>query len=240
MGRRKKGRHSTEEEDANTDAENVHTVTGRSHTRNSSTRGATIRKVTKKANLQGKISPSRFPYSQERSRSRVLPRSKNIFAKEWGSTFSGPGGHIDDWAFAENRQEIFPSSSNGTANENREELDPNRNSISFFLSDYLDPVILFDVYDLEKFCQDINLKTLEAGIGPAGCRRASWIDDRQFSREKCGGYTREYHNPLTASRLYQVLKRPVSSYLALLGRSEVDQNHKRRVATPSYPTQTDV
>ncbi|KAF2181077.1 hypothetical protein K469DRAFT_590492 [Zopfia rhizophila CBS 207.26] len=83
------------------------------------------------------------------------------------------------------------------------------NNLGTFLQDYEDSVPSCKVEEVEEFCQDTHLDVLKSGDGTAD-RRTAWLDDRSFPRLETNskGYVRKYQNPLTATKLCQLLKEP--------------------------------
>ncbi len=63
--------------------------------------------------------------------------------------------------------------------------------------------------EVERYCHGANFQALEAGIGDAGERRASWVDDRNSPHLTGKGNARRCDNPLTATGLLRYLKQPV-------------------------------
>jgi hypothetical protein len=75
--------------------------------------------------------------------------------------------------------------------------------IELFLQDIEDSD-LDKVEELKAFVAPVTLDDLKQGIGPAGYRCGAWLDERSIASQ-----TREHKNPLTATRLYNLLKIPV-------------------------------
>jgi hypothetical protein len=67
---------------------------------------------------------------------------------------------------------------------------------------------LHRVDKVEDFCFGATLEALQAEKGEASKRLVAWLDERSSAVGK--EYARAYRGPLTAARLYQDLKRPVS------------------------------
>jgi hypothetical protein len=67
---------------------------------------------------------------------------------------------------------------------------------------------LHRVDKVEDFCFGATLEALQAEKGEASKRLVAWLDERSSAVGK--EYARAYRGPLTAARLYQELKRPVS------------------------------
>lgn len=83
----------------------------------------------------------------------------------------------------------------------------------------------FQFDEVEQFCLGASLEHLVSGLGPSGSLRGAWLDDRG---SKGNGEVREYCDPITATSLYRLLKRPVSTKLittvaSLNSRAEVQR-----------------
>ena len=65
---------------------------------------------------------------------------------------------------------------------------------------------------VKRHCEKVSLKDVEDGVGEAGTRKASWIDDRNtedLDAVDVGGNSRQCRNWLTATELLKYLKEPV-------------------------------
>jgi hypothetical protein len=72
---------------------------------------------------------------------------------------------------------------------------------------------------VEEFCFGATLEDLQAEKGEASKRLIAWLDERMSAMGN--EYARAYRGPLTAVRLYQELKRPVSYSNSVLHLSPV-------------------
>ena len=70
--------------------------------------------------------------------------------------------------------------------------------------------------EVERYCEGVSLKNLEAGVGEAGTRRAAWLDDRNSPDLTGSGNARLCDNPLTATGLLKYLKQTVGTRSELL------------------------
>ncbi|KAE9993018.1 hypothetical protein EG327_006800 [Venturia inaequalis] len=142
----------------------------------------------------------------------LLQRPRDLFAKEWDPHLSRPGpGPLDDDLFVDSSRQRFlenQSLSRSTSTtEDSVDADPDGNGISILLRDFDDPMALIHVNQVEEFCQNVSLEALESGAElTAGYRRASWVDERQLSQGRDS--VRKHANPLTATALYRILRRP--------------------------------
>jgi len=122
--------------------------------------------------------------------------SPNLFSKEWGQCLTedrDPQTDPDyDISFVKRKRAL---GADGTG-------------INIFLRD-VDDSALCQIDEVEEFCPNTNLRALESGKGSSGCRRVAWLDDRNFSQNKVRGDVRQYCNPLTATKLYHLLNKPV-------------------------------
>jgi hypothetical protein len=65
---------------------------------------------------------------------------------------------------------------------------------------------------VKRYCEKVSLRDIEDGVGEAGTRKASWIDDRNtedLDAVDVGGNSRLCKNWLTATELLRYLKGPV-------------------------------
>jgi hypothetical protein len=149
----------------------------------------------------------------------LLPRSRELFAKEWDVKFLKYQKINEDQSFVSTRRKLFSEDREDDANQTSEQEGTkaiekkilNGDGIRIFLNDFDEPMGLVQGDEVEDFCQDASLEDLISGTGDgdAGVRRAAWIDDRQFSEDKKGGNVREHKNPLTATSLYRDLVKSV-------------------------------
>jgi hypothetical protein len=152
----------------------------------------------------------------------ALPRSRDVFAKEWDLLFSGPRNINDDQFFVDRRRELFLAdqtlNDDNLQEESRLRANADKNGIKILLRDFDDSVALIQVNHVEKFCEDVSLEALASGLeAVAGNRKAAWVDDRQMPHPGTGKLVREHHNPLTATSFYRLLKRPVRTTLKFSG-----------------------
>jgi hypothetical protein len=156
-----------------------------------------------------------LPSPEEVWPQELLPRSRNLFAKEWNSTFFQERDNHDNLSFVEERRKLFTKdrleNPEDFLNEIVREDAPGENSIETFFGDFDDAMALVQVDEVKEFCRNVSLKSLRLGDDPAGYKRASWVDDRYFSRKEKEWIAREHENPLTATSLYRVLGEKVRS-----------------------------
>ena len=65
---------------------------------------------------------------------------------------------------------------------------------------------------VKRHCEKVSLKDVEEGVGEAGTRKASWVDDRNtedLDAVDVGGNSRQCRNWLTATELLRYLNEPV-------------------------------
>lgn len=119
----------------------------------------------------------------------------DCYAKEWSPRFSKDQNFKDDESWVDIKRKL-----NAVGDD-----------FGIFLEDVEGSVPCFQVKEVQEFCQGIRLEDLVAGAGTAGQRRGAWLDDRC---SVCVTYNpsapiRDYGNPLTATSLYQFLKKKV-------------------------------
>jgi hypothetical protein len=164
--------------------------------------------------LEMKTLSSTLLSSVNGSRQDTLPRSQDLFAKEWDPLFSKPRKPNDGRPFVERRREAALANQaltdGNTLLESDQSLHSDHNSVHIFHPD-LDPsTSVLEVNDVERSYQNTSLPVLQSGNLPTGEKRAAWVDDRQLSNSENGKLVREHNNPLTATALYHLLKKPVS------------------------------
>ena len=98
-------------------------------------------------------------------------------------------------------------------------------TLEIFLQDYEDSSLDDKVEDVRDFCKGASLEELKAGQGASGLQHTAWLDDRSCPTTDGIPGTREYKNPLTATRLYDLLSLRVSdkSYLLPSGNLKLIQ-----------------
>jgi hypothetical protein len=118
----------------------------------------------------------------------------DCYKKYWDPVFSTDRNFKEDEPYVEYKRGI---------NADGDDFD-------IFLQDSEDSVPSSKVGEVKELCQDARLDDLKKGTGTAGTRRGAWLDDRScpsmMSSSRC---IRKYHNPLTATGLYQLLKESV-------------------------------
>lgn len=119
----------------------------------------------------------------------------DCYAKEWSPLFSTYQNYEESRFYVEERRGL-----GGDADD-----------LNIFLQEFEElrrgPSYLIE--EFQEFCQGACLDDLKLGVGPAGERRAAWVDDRKWSPEPSREFVREYENPLTATDLFGILKAPV-------------------------------
>ena len=126
----------------------------------------------------------------------------NWCAKEWDPIFFTKRGFIDYESYVERIRRLDTEGSN----------------LSIFLQDYEDSVPSCKVGEVEEFCEDACVDDIKSDNGIADQLRLAWFDQRIVPRfgmksEVC---VRKCQNPLTARRLYQLLKEPVWNDIVVL------------------------
>jgi hypothetical protein len=114
---------------------------------------------------------------------------RSCYAKHWDPAFSTDRAFNEDWtcSFVDLKRKL------GAAGE----------GIELFLQDIEDSD-LDKVEELKAFVAPVTLDDLQQGAGSAGQRLGAWLDERSLTSGM-----REHKNPLTATRLYNLLKIPV-------------------------------
>ena len=124
--------------------------------------------------------------------------NSNYYKKEWDPEFLADRNFKEDESYVEYKRGI---------NADGDDFD-------IFLRDSEDSVPCCKVEEVREFCQDACLDDLKKGARKAGTRRGAWLDDRScpglMGSSRC---VRKYHNPLTATGLYRLLKEPVRDEL---------------------------
>lgn len=131
-------------------------------------------------------------------------------AKRWKPEFSTNRRPKEDCSYVKYRRELVREIGVSTENDDGEPDD-----LDIFLTDFEDELSSLApscaVEEVREFCQNPSLEDLKSGAGPAGHRRAAWLDDRSRLSLRGGGGVRTYENPLTATGLHRILERPVRS-----------------------------
>ncbi len=95
------------------------------------------------------------------------------------------------------------------AAEKRKQISSFQDKVTSFLKDSKDLGFPSEADGLKKYCKDIRLKDIEAGVGEAGKRRAFWIDDRQSDNLAGCGKPRLSNGWKTATEALTCLERRV-------------------------------
>jgi hypothetical protein len=97
-----------------------------------------------------------------------------------------------------------------SAVEARKSIGDVADKLTIFLQIFEEQVCPCDADEVKRYCKDVSLEDVEAGIGEAGERRNAWLDDRNSPDLKAGsGKVRLCNNPFTATGLLRYLKQPV-------------------------------
>jgi hypothetical protein len=92
--------------------------------------------------------------------------------------------------------------------DDRKKMNADGDFLDIFFRDSDKTASLCEVEVLADFCRGMSLEEVVSCLGTAGHRRAVWLDDRENNPDLEGsGDARQYGNPLTASGLYQSLKK---------------------------------
>jgi hypothetical protein len=179
------------------------------------------RKETKHKDLEQHLSIATSPPSLEEAEPQEpLPRTRNLFTKEWDPIFFQERDNHDNLSFVEEMRRLFTNdrlkNPEKYLNEIVQDDAPNENGIEIFFCDFDDAMVLVQVDEAREFCRNVSLKGLRLGDGLAGYERASWVDDRCFSQKEKKWIVRKHENPLTATSLYRVLREKVRSLLPYL------------------------
>jgi hypothetical protein len=67
----------------------------------------------------------------------------------------------------------------------------------------------FELEEVKRFCQGTRIEGLKPGTAREEQQRVAWLDDRNSPRLTGSGSARQYENPLTATELNRLLKKPV-------------------------------
>jgi hypothetical protein len=95
------------------------------------------------------------------------------------------------------------------AAEGRNQISGFQDKITSFLQDSKDLGFPSEADGLKKYCKDVHLKDIEAGVGEAGTRRAFWIDDRKSNHLAGCGKPRFSNGWKTATEALRYLERRV-------------------------------
>jgi hypothetical protein len=124
--------------------------------------------------------------------SKMKDQQEACFDNSWYSGFSTPQDPRDGNTLVDDKKKM---------NADGEFLDT-------FFRDSEKNASPCEVEVLADFCRGMSLKDVELCLGTAGYRRAVWLDDRENNPDLGeSGDARQYGNPLTASGLYQALKK---------------------------------
>lgn len=123
---------------------------------------------------------------------------RNWYDKEWDPIFFTKRNFTDYESYVERRRR----------------LDKEGNNLRIFLQDYEDSVPSCKVDEVEEFCEDARVDDIKLDNSIADQSRLAWFDQRSIPRfgvngEGCVTCFRKCRNPLSARRLYQLLREPV-------------------------------
>jgi hypothetical protein len=120
---------------------------------------------------------------------------RNWYVKKWDPIFFTKRDFIDYEPYLERR--TCP--------------DTEGNNLDIFLQDYEDSVPSCKVGEVEEFCEDARVDDLKFDNSIADKTRLAWFDQRSIPRFGVNneGCVRKCQNPLSARRLYQLLREPV-------------------------------
>jgi len=126
-----------------------------------------------------------------------------MYAKEWDPIFFTKRNFIDYKSYVESYAESYA--------ERTRRPDTERNNLRIFLQDYEDSVPSCKVGEVEEFCEDACVDDIKLDNSIADQLRLAWFDQRIIPRfgvesEHC---VKKCQNPLSARRLYQLLREPV-------------------------------
>lgn len=95
--------------------------------------------------------------------------------------------------------------------ERTKRSDTEGNNFGIFLQDYEDSVPSCKVDEVEEFCEDASVDDIKSDNSTADQLRLAWFDQRIIPRlgEKNDCCVKKCQNPLSARRLYQLLREPV-------------------------------
>lgn len=119
----------------------------------------------------------------------------NWYAKEWDPIFSTKRDFTDYGSYVERRRCT----------------DTEGNNLGIFLQDYEDSVPSCKVGEVEEFCEDARVDDIKIDNSIADQSRLAWFDQRsiQCFGVNSEGCVRKCQNPLSARKLYQLLREPV-------------------------------
>jgi hypothetical protein len=115
---------------------------------------------------------------------------RSCYAKHWNPAFS------TDRKFSEDCTRSFV--------DLKRELGAVGEGIELFLEDVQGFDLDGKIEELKALAPTVSLDDLQQGAGSAGQRLGAWLDERSLTSGM-----REHKNPLTATRLYNLLKIPV-------------------------------
>ena len=151
---------------------------------------------------------------------------RNWYAKEWDPIFFTKRNFIDYESYVERARRP----------------DTEGNTLGIFLQDYEDSVPSCKVSEVEEFCEDACVDDIKLDNSIADQLRLAWFDQRIVPRfgVKSEGCVKKCQNPLSARRLYQLLREPVWNDIDILWKqSEADKICISDLVTESYPTPSD-
>jgi len=124
------------------------------------------------------------------------------YAKEWDPIFFTKRDFTDYESYVERSRRPDTEGSN----------------LGIFLQDYEDSVPSCKAGEVEEFCEDASVDDIKSDNSIADQSRLAWFDQRSIRRfgMDSEGYVRKCQNPLSARRLYQLLKEPVWNDIAIL------------------------
>jgi hypothetical protein len=95
------------------------------------------------------------------------------------------------------------------AAEERSQISSFQDKMTNFLQDSRDLGFISEADGLKKYCKDVRLKDIEAGVGEARKRRAFWIDDRKSDHLAGCGQPRLSNGWKTATEALRCLEQGV-------------------------------
>jgi hypothetical protein len=91
--------------------------------------------------------------------------------------------------------------------ELKRKLNADGDDLDIFLQDEENSVPSREIEEVKEFCQGASVESVKSGTGVAGKSRRAILGDRSCIGSEGGGCAMECNNPLTATELYDYLKK---------------------------------
>jgi hypothetical protein len=133
-------------------------------------------------------------------------KSPHFLVKKWGSVFAEDRIPKEDEPFVEWKTKI-----NGDGD-----------GLDLFLGDEENSVPSREIEDVKEFCQGECVESVKPGTGVAGESRRAILNDRSCIDSDDGGC--ECNSPLTATELYEYLKKHWKKLVRVKPRLHISKN----------------